>query len=184
MPPQPAARIIVVMGVSSSGKSTVGEALAKKLGIPFLDADAYHPAASVEKMRAGIALADEDRWPWLARYAAALSEAAAASGAVAGACSALRRSYRDFLAVRAGMPVVFVYLEGERDLIAARIARRQHHYMPASLLDSQFAALEVPGPEENAITVRIDRPVADIVDHIARALPPTGGRVRVPPTSA
>lgn len=160
------ARIVVVMGVSSSGKSTIGEALAERLGVPFIDADAWHPPANVEKMRAGIALTDADRWPWLARYAQALTASAHESHGVVGACSALRRAYRDYLVERAAEPILFVHLHGERELIAARIARRQHHYMPASLLHSQFDVLEVPGEDENALVVSIDAPVPQIVEAI------------------
>ena len=176
------ARILVVMGVSSSGKSTIGEALASGLRLPFLDADTYHPPANVAKMRAGTALTDEDRWPWLKRYAAALAEAAK-QGGVVGACSALRRAYRDFLIERAGMPILFIHLEGDRQLIADRIARREHHYMPASLLDSQFATLQVPGPDENAVSVPVDGDVAEVVARIRRAVAPVFGKVSpsVPP---
>lgn len=176
------ARILVVMGVSSSGKSTIGEALAMQLHLPFLDADAFHPPANVAKMRAGVALTDEDRWPWLARYAAALAEAAR-DGAVVGACSALRRAYRDFLEHRTGMRMLFVHLDGDQQLIADRVARRQHHFMPASLLDSQFATLQVPGPDENALSVPISGEVAQIVARIRREVAPAFGQVSpsVPP---
>lgn len=160
------ASIIVVMGVSSSGKSTVGAALAEALRVPFLDADSYHPDASIARMRAGIPLTDEDRWPWLARFADALAATAHASGAVVGACSALRRAYRDFLTAHAGAPILFIHLDGDRTLIARRIARRAHHYMPADLLDSQFETLEVPTAEENALIVPVDLPVPDIVSRI------------------
>ena len=171
------ARILVVMGVSSSGKSTIGEALASELRLPFLDADTYHPPDNVAKMRAGIALTDEDRWPWLTRYAEALA-GAAKRGGVVGACSALRRAYRDFLIERAGMPILFIHLEGDRQLIADRIAGRQHHYMPASLLDSQFATLQVPGPDENAVSVPVDGDVAEVVARIRREVAPVIGAVR------
>ena len=158
-----AARIIIAMGVSSSGKSTVGQSIARRLHVPFLDGDGYHPEANVEKMRNGIALTDEDRWPWLERLAKALSEAADRKGASVGACSALRRVYRDYLVEQAGEPILFVYLDGSKDVIAARMAKRQHEYMPASLLDSQFATLEVPDPVmENVLVV----PVTDSVEKI------------------
>lgn len=161
------ARIIIVMGVSSSGKSTVGNAIARRLHVPFLDGDGYHPEANVEKMRAGIPLTDEDRWPWLERLAAALHEAAERKDAAVGACSALKRAYRDFLTEQAGEPILFVYLDGNREVIAERMARRSHEYMPASLLDSQFATLEVPDPAtENVLTV----PVTDSVDKITRTV--------------
>ena len=157
------ARIIIVMGVSSSGKSTVGQSIARRLHVPFLDGDGYHPPANVEKMRSGIPLVDEDRWPWLESLATALHEAADRKNAAVGACSALRRAYRDYLVEKAGEPILFVYLQGNREVIGERIARRKHEYMPASLLDSQFATLEVPDPaNENVLIV----PVTDSVEKI------------------
>ena len=156
-------RIIIVMGVSSSGKSTVGQSIARRLHVPFLDGDGYHPPENVEKMRAGTPLTDEDRWPWLEKLATALHEAADKKGATVGACSALRRAYRDYLVEKAGEPILFVYLQGSREVIAERMARRKHEYMPTSLLDSQFATLEVPDPAvENVLVV----PVTDSVEKI------------------
>lgn len=164
------ARILVVMGVSSSGKTTIGRELAAALAVEFVDADAYHPEANVQKMRAGHPLTDEDRWPWLQRYGQALAQVAREKGAVVGACSALRRAYRDVLAREAGEPVLIVYLDGSRELIAERIRRRHHDYMPASLLDSQFATLEEPQPDENALRVAIDPPVPRVVEDILRSV--------------
>ncbi|MBS3847989.1 gluconokinase [Devosia sp. BSSL-BM10] len=164
---QPPARIIIAMGVSSSGKSTVGQSIARRLHVPFLDGDGYHPEANVEKMRAGTPLTDEDRWPWLERLALALHEAADRKDAAVGACSALKRSYRDFLTQKAGEPILFVYLDGSRDVIGERMARRSHEYMPTSLLDSQFATLEVPDPTtENVLIV----PVTDSVEKITQTV--------------
>ncbi len=161
------ARIIIVMGVSSSGKSTVGKALGRAMHAPFLDGDGYHPPANVEKMRAGTPLTDEDRWPWLEALAKALAEAAEPKGVAVGACSALKRSYRDFITEKAGEPVLFVYLDGTKEVIGERMAKRQHEYMPASLLDSQFATLEVPDEKtENVLKV----PVTDSVDKIVRTI--------------
>ena len=158
-----AARIIIAMGVSSSGKSTVGQSIARRLHVPFLDGDGYHPEANVEKMRNGIPLTDQDRWPWLERLAKALAEAAERKGAAVGACSALRKTYRDFLVKQAREPILFVYLDGSKAVIADRMAKRHHEYMPASLLDSQFATLEVPDPaSENVLVV----PVTDSVEKI------------------
>lgn len=160
-------RIIIVMGVSSSGKSTVGAALGRALHAPFLDGDKYHPEANVEKMRNGIALTDEDRWPWLEALSGALVEAASKKNVAVGACSALKKAYRDFITEKAGEPVLFVYLDGSREIIAERMAKRSHEYMPTSLLDSQFATLEVPDPAiENALPV----PVTDSVDKIVRTV--------------
>lgn len=164
------ARIIVVMGVSSSGKSTVGAALAERLHAPFLDGDGYHPPANVEKMRAGTPLSDADRWPWLESLALALGAAARTHGVAVGACSALRRAYRDFITEKAGEPVLFVYLEGTRQVIAARIAARRHEFMPASLLDSQFATLEPPARDENALAVPVTDTVDGIVERVVEGL--------------
>lgn len=161
------ARIIIVMGVSSSGKSTVGQSIARRLHVPFLDGDGYHPEANVEKMRAGIPLTDEDRWPWLERLAIALHEAADKKGASVGACSALRQVYRQYLTEKAGEPILFVYLDGSKEVIAERMARRKHEYMPTSLLDSQFATLERPDPTtENVLVV----PVTDSVEKITQTV--------------
>jgi gluconokinase len=165
------ARIIIVMGVSSSGKSVVGKALGRKLHVPFLDGDGYHPPANKEKMRAGSPLTDEDRWPWLETLAKALHEAANEKGAAVGACSALKRVYRDFLTEKAGEPILFVHLDGTKELIASRIAAREHEFMPASLLDSQFATLERPAADENAIILSIADPVETIAAKAAKAVP-------------
>lgn len=166
------ARIIVVMGVSSSGKSTVGAALGRALHAPFLDGDKYHPEANVEKMRAGTPLTDEDRWPWLEALTAALKEAAEKKKGVAvGACSALKRAYRDFITEKAGESVLFVYLDGSREVIGERMAARSHEYMPTSLLDSQFATLEVPDPAtENVLVVPVTDPVNRIVTMVTGSL--------------
>ena len=157
---------IVVMGVSGCGKSSVGAALSQALGIPYRDGDDLHPAVNVAKMRAGEALTDADRWPWLDRVAQDLARLAP----VIVGCSALRRSYRDRIRAGAGGPVCFVHLAGSREVIAARMAARSGHFMPASLLDSQFATLEPPGPDEAAITVDIDQPMDRLVAEILRRL--------------
>jgi gluconokinase len=154
--------IVVVMGVSGSGKSTVGAALARALDWPFVDADDLHPPANVAKMAAGTPLTDEDRWPWLDRVVAELRRV---GGDVVLACSALKASYRERLA-RAG-DVRFVHLRGERDTIARRLAKRRHRYMPATLLDSQFATLEAP---RDAIDVDIGASVDAQVRAIVAAL--------------
>ena len=131
------------MGVAGSGKTSVGEALAKRLGVPFRDADEFHPKANIDKMSAGIPLTDDDRWPWLDAIGKALADA---DGRLIVACSALRRAYRDRLTRAAGRPVIFVWLDGSKETIAARMKRRKHHFMPPSLLDSQFATLEAARP--------------------------------------
>ncbi len=156
---------IVIMGVSGCGKSTVGAALAKALTIPYRDGDDLHPAANVEKMRAGIPLTDDDRWPWLDHVAATLRDAAP----VIIGCSALRRAYRDRIRAGAGGPVQFVHLTGSRAVIAARMAARKGHYMPPTLLDSQFAALEPPGPDE-AIRMDVDQSLTRLISQILAVL--------------
>ena len=158
--------IVVVMGVSGSGKSTVGAALADVLGWPFVEADDLHPAANVEKMASGVPLTDEDRWPWLDRIVDELRATAKRSPDVVIACSSLKPAYRDRLA-RAG-DVRFVYLRGDRQTIAGRLAARHHRYMPATLLDSQFAALDPPA---NAIDVDIRGDVTTQVRQIIEGLP-------------
>jgi carbohydrate kinase (thermoresistant glucokinase family) len=165
------ARIVIVMGVSSSGKSAVGAELARRLHAPFLDGDDFHPPANKEKMRAGTPLVDADRWPWLGNLARALHDAAGTKGVAVGACSALKRSYRDYLIAEAGEPILFAYLDGSKELIASRIALRVHEYMPASLLDSQFATLESPAADENAIAVPIVETVEKVAERIVKAVP-------------
>ena len=161
--------ILVVMGVSGSGKTTIASALAQHLGWPFKDGDELHPAANIAKMRAGHALDDHGRWPWLARIADWIDARRAAGSCGVITCSALRRSYRELLTD--GRPEVrIVYLHGDQSLIAARLAARHGHFMPSDLLASQFAALEEPGPDEQAIRVEVDQPVSDIVAVIAAAL--------------
>lgn len=157
---------IVIMGVSGCGKSSVGAALSDALGLPYQDGDDLHPAANVAKMRAGEALTDADRWPWLDLVA---QELASLAPVIVG-CSALRRAYRDRIRAGAGGPVLFVHLAGSREVIAARMAARSGHFMPASLLDSQFAALEPPGPDETAITADIDQPLERLVAEILHQL--------------
>ena len=156
---------LVIMGVAGCGKSTVGAALGEKLGIPYRDGDDLHSVEAVEKMRAGLPLTDDDRWPWLDRIADTLMKEAPL---IIG-CSALRHVYRDRIRTCADGPVTFVHLAGDRDLIASRMASRAGHYMPLSLLDSQFATLERPGPDE-AIEVTIDQPTASIVDEVLSKL--------------
>ncbi|WP_019904300.1 gluconokinase [Methylobacterium sp. 77] len=147
-------RVIVVMGVSGSGKSTVAGLLAGRLGWDFVDGDAFHTPAHVAKMREGHALDDADRAPWLEAMAAWIGTCLETERPGILACSALKRAYRDAL-VRGRAGIRIVYLEGDRDLIATRVAVRTGHFMPATLLDSQFAILEPPRPEEGALAVPI-----------------------------
>jgi carbohydrate kinase (thermoresistant glucokinase family) len=157
--------ILVVMGVSGAGKTTVGERVAKDLGWPFIDGDALHPKANIDKMRGGIPLTDADRAPWLAAIGAWMDGQAKAGQPGVIACSALKRAYRDTL--RAGRPQVrIVYLRGSQDEIAARLAHRTGHFWPPKLLASQFADLEPPSADENAIVVDI----AETPEAVAKAV--------------
>ena len=160
---------LVVMGVSGSGKSTIGEALAARLGWLYVDGDRFHPPNNVAKMSAGQPLTDEDRWPWLRAIADEIDRAVAAGERVVIGCSALRRAYRDIL-LRGRNDIRLVYLDGTEQLIAGRLNDRKGHFMPPGLLASQFATLEPPGPDERPLTVSIDAPVEKIVDDIIRQL--------------
>src|SRR5690606_38350746 len=161
--------VLVLMGVSGSGKTTIGKAVAARLGWPFEEGDDLHPAANIAKMRAKIPLTDADRRPWLEKIAARIDEWRQTGTGGIISCSALKRSYRDFLA--AGRPEVrFVYLHGEESLIAARLSARKGHFMPADLLASQFATLEKPASDEPAITVDISPPPETIAAEIVHKL--------------
>ena len=166
--------VIVVMGVSGCGKTTVARLLAQRLGWRFAEADEFHAAANVEKMRAGIPLTDEDRAPWLAAIARYIDEARASGTPSVVTCSALKRRYRDVI-VGSRPDVALVYLEGDYDTIAQRLEGRQHHYMPVSLLQSQFDALEEPGRDENPIVAPIQRSAGEIVTGLVAALGPRPG---------
>ena len=157
------------MGVAGCGKTSVGKGLAARLAVPYRDGDDLHSALNVEKMRAGVPLTDDDRWPWLDSVAATLHEKAP----IILGCSALKRVYRDRIRQGSGGPVTFVHLAGSRDLIAARMAKRQGHYMPLSLLDSQFAALEPPAPAEG-VTVDIAPSTPEVIDAVLAALEKRG----------
>ena len=161
--------LYVVMGVSGSGKSSVGVALARALDVAFVEGDEYHPSTNIERMAKGIALTDEDRAGWLRALAALLGDASRAGTGLVMTCSALKRAYRDIL--RTPAPALrFVYLKGSRALISARLADRRGHFMPPSLLDSQFETLEEPSPDEGAWVCDIRFPPEEIVaDLVARA---------------
>lgn len=160
---------LIVMGVSGSGKSTVGAAVATRLGWPFEDGDRFHPPSNVAKMHAGRPLTDEDRWPWLQAIADEIDRVCGAGQHVVIACSALKRGYRDVL-IHGRNDVGLVYLNGSQPLIAGRLAERKGHFMPPGLLTSQFQTLEPPGEDEQAITVAIDAAVETIVDDVLRQL--------------
>ncbi|MEI6240902.1 MAG: gluconokinase [Planctomycetia bacterium] len=161
--------VVVLMGVCGSGKTAVGRLLAARLGCDFLDGDDFHPPANVEKMRSGTPLADADRWPWLDRLAAEIGTRVADGRGAVVACSALARRYRDRLGV-ARPGVTLVQLDGDRDLLARRLAARQGHFMPATLLDSQLAALERPMADEHALVVNVAEAPDAIVAQIAAAV--------------
>ena len=160
---------LVVMGVSGSGKSTVADRLAARLGWRFEDGDSFHPASNVAKMSAGQPLTDEDRGPWLQAIADEIDRLSAADERAVIACSALKRAYREVL-VHGRDDVRIVFLDGTQDLIAARLAARKGHFMPPGLLASQFKTLERPEADERPITVSIDAPVERIVDDIVTQL--------------
>ena len=146
--------VLVVMGVSGSGKTTIAVLLAELLDWELADADSFHSAANVRKMRSGIPLTDEDRWPWLHAIAAWIDETRRAGRRGVVTCSALKRSYRKIL-INGRQDVRLVYLKGDAELIGRRMARRHGHFMPSTLLQSQFDTLEEPGPDENPITVSV-----------------------------
>lgn len=157
---------IVVMGVAGSGKTTVGSLLAQRLGARFLDGDDHHPPANVAKMSSGAPLTDDDRWPWLDRIGTAIEQAVQSTGRVVVACSALRRVYRERLSDACDAPLLFIYLSGTPDLIRERMEARGAHFMPVQLLESQFAALEPPSPQENAIAVDIGLSKTHVLERI------------------
>jgi gluconokinase len=154
--------LYVVMGVSGSGKSLIGASLARELGVDFVEGDEYHPAENVRRMASGVPLTDDDRAGWLRALAVRIREARDAGAGLVMTCSALKRSYRDVLRAEAN-ELRFVFLRGPRALIAERLARRRGHFMPASLLDSQFATLEEPSPDEEAWVCDIRESPDDLV---------------------
>ena len=161
--------VLVLMGVSGCGKTTVGELLAERMHWAYEEGDALHPPANVAKMHAGHPLDDADRAPWLAKVADWVDARLDAGESGVITCSALKRAYRDLIA-RRGNGIEFVYLHGSRELIASRLNARQGHFMPPSLLDSQFATLEEPAADEPAIRVEIGEPPEAIANDIVAAL--------------
>jgi len=160
-------RLFVVMGVAGCGKSTIGQAYADAEGGIFLDGDTYHPQSNIDKMSRGEPLTDEDRWPWLETFG---KEIAKRKGMVVGGCSALKRVYREQITKAAGEPVLFIYLDGSRKLISDRMSKREGHFMPTSLLDSQFATLEIPTKDETAVSIDIDADCVTITNRIQQAV--------------
>ena len=161
---------LVIMGVSGCGKSTVGQRLADRIGVPFLEGDSLHPPRNVALMAAGTPLTDEDRAGWLDTIATHLSALGPDEGLVVS-CSALKRAYRDRLRL-ATPDLRFVHLHGARDLLAERLQRRQHDYMPPTLLDSQLRTLEIPTADEAVLTLDIAQPLDTLVAHIEHHLQP------------
>ncbi|MFJ1757911.1 gluconokinase [Kitasatospora sp. NPDC088134] len=162
--------VIVVMGVSGVGKTTVARLLADRLGLPYAEADDFHPAANIAKMRSGVPLDDEDRLPWLRALGAWLGERSAAGTGGVVTCSALKRRYRDVL--RANCPDAwFLHLNGSHDLVGDRLAHRTGHFMPPSLLNSQYATLEPLQADENGTVLDVDASPETLVERAAAALP-------------
>jgi gluconokinase len=170
---QPGPPVLLLMGVSGTGKTTVGRLLAGRLGWPYADADEFHPDANVAKMAAGRPLTDDDRWPWLKAIGRWIDERRAAGQPGVVSCSALKRAYRDLL--RRGRPEVRgVFLDGSRELIGRRLRARRGHFMKADMLDSELADLERPAPDEPALVVSVDATPAEIVDTVLRGLAQDG----------
>jgi gluconokinase len=164
--------LIVVMGVAGSGKTTIAANLAEKLGVPFVEGDSLHPPANVKKMSAGIPLTDEDRWPWLEAIGERMEVERTTGHGVVVACSALKHVYRDCLRSKVHGKVHFILLDGSHELISERMRRRKGHFMPPALLESQFATLEKPTPDEHAVLLNIAHAPSELVDEAARSITP------------
>jgi gluconokinase len=160
--------VVIIFGVSGAGKTTVGHLLAQELGWRFLEADDFHSAESIEKMRNGVALTDEDRQPWLQSLRELIERCLAAKENAVLACSALKRAYREYL--RASSEVKLVFLRGEYSLIAKQLRHRRGHFMNAALLQSQFADLEEPQPAEDVLTIELGRTQRELVEEITKKL--------------
>ena len=161
--------IYVVMGVSGAGKTLIGKQLADALNLSFYDGDDFHPVENVRKMESGQPLNDEDRWPWLDELARNMDEWQQDDGGAVLACSALKQSYRNHLRSSSNSTLIFIYLKGSKELIAQRLKKREGHYMPADLLDSQFEALEEPRARD-AITVSVDQSPEEIIREFRKYL--------------
>jgi gluconokinase len=160
--------VIIIFGVSGAGKTTVGKLLARELGWRFIEADDFHSAANIEKMRNGRPLTDEDRWPWLEQLRHEIERSVSAGENAVLACSALKRAYRDRLHVND--EVKFVFLRGDYALVEKQLRSRHRHFMNAKLLRSQFADLEKPKPDEDVLTIELGRTPPEIVDEIKTKL--------------
>jgi len=164
--------LIVVMGVAGSGKTTLASRLAETLGVPFVEGDSLHPAANVKKMASGIPLTDQDRWPWLKAIGERMEVERSTGHGVVVACSALKHAYRDVLRREVHGKIHFILLDGSRQLISERMRQRKGHFMPPALLDSQFATLEKPTPDEHAVILDISHKPADLVAEAAKSITP------------
>jgi len=160
--------IVIVFGVSGAGKTTIGKLLAEEFGWKFYEADDFHPHSNIEKMRSGLPLTDEDRWPWLEHLREQITRSVAAKENAVLACSALKRAYRERL--RVSDDVKFVFLRGDYALIENQLRRRRGHFMNPELLQSQFADLEEPQPDEDVLTVDLGRSPQELVDEIKAKL--------------
>ena len=163
--------LMIVMGVSGCGKSTIAAMLASALGASYLDADDYHPPPNIAKMSRGEALNDDDRWPWLSHFGRVMAEQ---GGQCVGACSALKRNYRKHLTSAAGQPILFICLNGSKELLSQRINARSDHFMPPALLESQLQTLQLPEADEYAITANIAGTPEQIVAQILGSLKVSG----------
>ena len=160
--------IIILFGVSAAGKTTVGKLLAREISWRFIEADDFHPAANIEKMRNGHPLTDEDRWPWLDCLRKQIEQLLSAGENAVLACSGLKRAYRDYL--RVSETVKFIFLRGDYALVEKQLRSRHGHFMNAALLQSQFDDLEEPQPHENALTIQLGRTPEEIVNEIEAKL--------------
>jgi carbohydrate kinase (thermoresistant glucokinase family) len=161
--------VAVMMGVSGSGKTTIAEGVAKREGWRLVEGDDLHPPSNVAKMKSGTPLTDEDRWPWLRAIAAEIDAIRGRGESAVVTSSALKRAYRNIL-IGDRVDVALVYLRGSKHLIGTRMAMRKGHFMPPTLLDSQFATLEEPGADEHPIVVSVEPPPETIVDEVVRKL--------------
>jgi len=162
--------LIVVMGVAGSGKTTIASGLAEQLGVPFVEGDSLHPIANVKKMASGMPLIDEDRWPWLKAIGDRMEMERSTGHGVVVSCSALKHVYRDCLRKLIHGRVHFILLDGSRELISDRMRKRKGHFMPPALLESQFATLEKPAPDEDAVILDISRTVPALLAEAARSV--------------
>ena len=161
------ARLIIVMGPTGCGKSTIGRQLAEIYSAVYIEGDDHHSAENKQKMHAGTALTDEDRWPWLREIAITMKSQ---HGRTIASCSSLKRAYREFMARAAGEPILYIYLHGSVETLSERLSGRQGHFMNSGLLNSQLATLEAPGEDEYSVAVSVEQPAADIVEQISRSL--------------